>query len=94
VQEDVAAWQTWMKVFADLQARECRDVLIAVTDGLTGMGEALEAVYPRTTWQPASHTKKLTVPGTRAGRTASSRLDAGAHRLQSDRSHNPISNPQ
>jgi len=41
----------WMKVFADLQARGCRDILIAVTDGLTGMGEALEAVYPRTTWQ-------------------------------------------
>lgn len=41
----------WMKVFADLQARGCRDILIAVTDGLTGMGEAIEAVYPRTTWQ-------------------------------------------
>jgi putative transposase len=41
----------WMKVFADLQARGCRDILIAVTDGLAGMGEALEAVYPRTTWQ-------------------------------------------
>ena len=41
----------WMKVFADLQVRGCRDILIAVTDGLTGMGEALEAVYPRTTWQ-------------------------------------------
>ena len=41
----------WMKVFAELQARGCRDILIAVTDGLTGMGEAIEAVYPRTTWQ-------------------------------------------
>ena len=41
----------WMKVFADLQARGCHDILIAVTDGLAGMGEALEAVYPRTTWQ-------------------------------------------
>jgi len=41
----------WMKVFADLQTRGCRDILIAVTDGLAGMGEALEAVYPRTTWQ-------------------------------------------
>ena len=41
----------WMKVFADLQARGCHDILIAVTDGLTGMGDALEAVYPRTTWQ-------------------------------------------
>jgi putative transposase len=41
----------WMKVFADLQARGCRDILIAVTDGLTGMGAAIEAVYPQTTWQ-------------------------------------------
>ena len=41
----------WLKVFADLQVRGCRDILIAVTDGVTGMGEALEAVYPRTTWQ-------------------------------------------
>jgi len=41
----------WMKVFADLQTRGCRDILIAVTDGLKGMSEALEAVYPRTTLQ-------------------------------------------
>src|SRR5262245_50136010 len=41
----------WMKVFADLQARGCRDILIAVTDGLKGMSEALAAVYPRTTLQ-------------------------------------------
>ena len=41
----------WMKVFADLKARGCQDILIAVTDGLKGMSEALEAVYPRTTLQ-------------------------------------------
>jgi|EndMetStandDraft_5_1072996.scaffolds.fasta_scaffold135450_1 transposase-like protein len=41
----------WMKVFADLQARGCRDILIAVTDGLKGMSEALAAVYPATTLQ-------------------------------------------
>jgi putative transposase len=39
----------WMKVFADLQARGCHDILIAVTDGLKGMSDALAAVYPRTT---------------------------------------------
>ena len=33
----------WMKVFADLQTRGCRDILIAVTDGLKGIPEALEA---------------------------------------------------
>jgi putative transposase len=41
----------WMKVFADLKARGCEDILIAVTDGLTGMTAAIEAVYPSTTRQ-------------------------------------------
>ena len=41
----------WMKVFAELQARGCRDILIAVTDGLTGMPDALAAVFPDTTLQ-------------------------------------------
>jgi putative transposase len=41
----------WMKVFADLQTRGCEDILIAVTDGLKGMAEALAAVYPATTLQ-------------------------------------------
>jgi putative transposase len=27
---------TWMKVFSDLKARGCEDILIAVTDGLKG----------------------------------------------------------
>jgi putative transposase len=40
-----------MKVFNDLKTRGCNDILIAVTDGLKGMGEALEVVYPRTTLQ-------------------------------------------
>jgi putative transposase len=33
----------WMKVFSDLKARGCRDILIA--------GEALAAVFPQTTLQ-------------------------------------------
>ena len=41
----------WLKVFADLKARGCQDILIAVTDGLKGMEEALVAVFPRTTLQ-------------------------------------------
>ena len=41
----------WMKVFADLKARGCQDILIAVTDGLKGMPEALAAVFPATTLQ-------------------------------------------
>lgn len=41
----------WMKVFSDLKSRGCQDILIAVTDGLKGMQEALAAVYPATTLQ-------------------------------------------
>ena len=41
----------WMKVFTDLKTRGCRDILIAVTDGLTGMSEALAAIFPATTLQ-------------------------------------------
>ena len=41
----------WMKVFTDLKARGCQDILIAVTDGLKGMSEALAAVLPATTLQ-------------------------------------------
>ena len=41
----------WMKVFNDLKTRGVNDILIAVTDGLTGMPGALAAVFPRTTLQ-------------------------------------------
>jgi transposase-like protein len=41
----------WMKVFTDLKTRGCQDILIAVTDGLKGMSEALAAVCPATTLQ-------------------------------------------
>jgi transposase-like protein len=41
----------WMKVFNDLKTRGVQDILIAVTDGLKGMPEALSAVFPATTLQ-------------------------------------------
>ncbi|MDB5890166.1 MAG: transposase mutator type [Polaromonas sp.] len=41
----------WMKVFNDLKTRGIGDILIAVTDGLKGMPEALAAVFPATTLQ-------------------------------------------
>ena len=41
----------WMKVFNDLHTRGVNDILIAVTDGLKGMPEALGAVFPATTLQ-------------------------------------------
>ncbi|PFH20620.1 transposase-like protein [Burkholderia sp. JKS000303] len=41
----------WMKVFNDLKTRGVHDILVAVTDGLKGMPEALAAVFPATTLQ-------------------------------------------
>ena len=41
----------WMKVFNDLKTRGVADILVAVTDGLKGMPEALAAVFPATTLQ-------------------------------------------
>src|SRR5690606_1103571 len=41
----------WMRVFNELKTRGVQDILIAVTDGLKGMPEALEAVFPATTLQ-------------------------------------------
>jgi len=41
----------WMKVFNDLRGRGVQDILIAVTDGLTGIGDALRAVFPETVLQ-------------------------------------------
>jgi transposase-like protein len=41
----------WMKVFNDLRTRGVNDILIAVTDGLQGIGDALGAIFPETTLQ-------------------------------------------
>lgn len=49
--ENTEGAKFWMKVFADLRTRGLADILIAVTDGLKGMPEALEAIYPATTLQ-------------------------------------------
>ncbi|MCL4407269.1 MAG: IS256 family transposase [Thermotogae bacterium] len=41
----------WAKVLSDLKNRGIKDILIMTTDGLTGMKEAVEAIYPRTELQ-------------------------------------------
>ena len=41
----------WLTVCHDLKTRGCPDLLIAVTDGLKGMADAIEVVYPATTLQ-------------------------------------------
>jgi transposase-like protein len=49
--ENTEGAKFWMKVFNDLKTRGVADILIAVTDGLKGMSEALAVVYPATTLQ-------------------------------------------
>ncbi len=49
--ENTEGAKFWMKVFNDLKTRGVADILIAVTDGLKGMAEALAAVFPASTLQ-------------------------------------------
>lgn len=49
--ENTEGAKFWMKVFNDLKTRGVADILIAVTDGLKGMAEALATVFPATTLQ-------------------------------------------
>jgi transposase-like protein len=41
----------WLRVFTDLRSRGVVDILLGVADGLKGLPEALEAVFPHTTLQ-------------------------------------------
>jgi hypothetical protein len=49
--ENTEGAKFWLKVFNDLKTRGVGDILIAVTDGLKGIGEALGAVFLSTTLQ-------------------------------------------
>ena len=49
--ENTEGAKFWMKVFNDLKTRGVADILIAVTDGLKGMPEALGTGFPATTLQ-------------------------------------------
>jgi len=49
--ENTEGAKFWLKVFNDLKTRGVADILIAVTDGLKGIGEALGAVFASTTLQ-------------------------------------------
>ena len=41
----------WRNVFTELSNRGVKDILIACTDNLTGMSDAIEAVFPKTAHQ-------------------------------------------
>src|SRR5947209_20471553 len=38
----------WLSVFTELQNRGVKDIFIAYVDGLTGLPEAIETLYPQT----------------------------------------------
>jgi len=38
----------WLSVFTELQNRGLKDIFIACVDGLTGLPEAIETLYPQT----------------------------------------------
>ena len=69
--ENTEGAKFWMKVFNDLKTRGVGDILIAVTDGLKGMAEALGAVFPATTLQTCIvHLMRNSARLKRPGRTA------------------------
>jgi transposase-like protein len=49
--ENTEGAKFWLKVFNELKNRGVCDILIAVTDGLNGMEQALAAAFPKTTLQ-------------------------------------------
>jgi putative transposase len=49
--ENTEGAKFWLKVFNDLKNRGVGDILIAVVDGLKGLGEAIGAAFPQTTVQ-------------------------------------------
>ncbi len=49
--ENTEGAKFWLKVFNELKNRGVADILIAVTDGLAGMEQALAAVFPKATLQ-------------------------------------------
>lgn len=46
--EETEGARFWLKVFNDLKARGVSDILVLCGDGLTGLPEAVEAVFPAT----------------------------------------------
>ena len=63
--ENTEGAKFWLKVFNDLKTRGVADILIAVTDGLKGMAEALQAVFPATTLQTCTRAPDPQQPGLR-----------------------------
>jgi putative transposase len=46
--EETEGAKFWLKVCGELQARGVQDILVACVDGLKGLPEAIETVYPKT----------------------------------------------
>src|SRR5215216_3934391 len=55
--QDTEGSKFWLSVLNDLHRRGVADVLIACVDGLTGLPDAIAAVFPRPGCRPASCTR-------------------------------------
>lgn len=73
-----------MTVFNDLKTRGVHDVLVAVTNGLKGMPEALGSVFATTSRRPASFTSPTTAWNMRVGRLVLSWLPRSGRELNTD----------
>ncbi len=60
----------WLGVLTELRNRGMLDVLIACCDGLTGFGDAIEAVWPQAVVQTSSCSSSATRSGSPPGKTA------------------------
>jgi putative transposase len=81
----------WLRVMTELRSRGVEDVLIALTDGLTGFPDAIHAVFPQTQIHHSSCTWCARASGTcrtasgRRSRSSSRRSTAPRPRLRRSR---------
>jgi putative transposase len=60
--ENTEGAKFWLSVCTELRNRGVRDVLIACCDGLAGLPEAIETVWPKSVVQTCTGTASAAVP--------------------------------
>ena len=71
----------WLSVLTELQNRGVKDIFIACVDGLTGLPEAIETVYPR---EPSAVVHGSYGESIRLGYVSQKHMRIGGDRSQSD----------
>jgi putative transposase len=72
--EETEGARFWLKVFNDVKARGTQDVLIVCGDGLTGLRNAVEAVFPQSRMSPERLTIRQLSPSCHRGESAGKTL--------------------